>query len=43
MPAPGQSHHQSPGSALVDMLAPITVGILIGTAILLAYSFIRFA
>jgi hypothetical protein len=43
MPSPGQSHHQSPGSALVDMLAPVTGGMLVSIAILLVYSFIRFA
>jgi hypothetical protein len=43
MPAPSQSHHQARGSALADMLAPITVGILVSAAILLVYSFIRFA
>ena len=43
MPAPGQPHHQSPGSALADMLAPITGGLLVSVAVLLVYSFIRFA
>jgi hypothetical protein len=40
MSSPGQPRFRS---ALADMLAPITLGTLIGTAVLLVYGFVRYA
>ena len=43
MPGPGQSGSRSARAARDDMLAPITLGALIGTALLLVYGFVRYA